>query len=51
MHNIFCLGNKLYVIDPEHFSEDKILREKLQLDKLVFTYFKISFFLKKKDFN
>jgi hypothetical protein len=26
----------VYVIDPEKFPDDKILREKLQLDKLVF---------------
>ncbi|CAI2164390.1 12071_t:CDS:2 [Funneliformis geosporum] len=27
-------GNKVYVIDPDHLPEDKILREKLHLDKL-----------------
>ncbi|CAB4375676.1 unnamed protein product [Rhizophagus irregularis] len=27
-------GDKVYVIDPEKFPDDKILREKLQLDKL-----------------
>ncbi|GBB87652.1 hypothetical protein RclHR1_14110001 [Rhizophagus clarus] len=27
-------GNKIYLIDPDKFPDDKILREKLQLDKL-----------------